>query len=166
LKVDQDSEYAPSKVSFDASSSKVKWEDIVKFAYDYGDGTPVDIRDAINPGHIYTKDWDYTVKLTVTTATGKQYNIEKKVIIKPSQKTAKIDVSLKETTTFQTISFESKNSVGQVSTYSWDFGDGEISSDANPSHAYKKPWTYKVKLTLDFADNNEMTDETEIKITN
>lgn len=166
LKVDQDSEYAPSKVSFDASASKVKWEDIVKFAYDYGDGTPVDIRDAINPGHIYTKDWDYTVKLTVTTATGKQYNIEKKVIIKPSQKTAKIDVSLKETTTFQTISFESKNSVGQVSTYSWDFGDGEISSDANPSHAYKKPWTYKVKLTLDFADNNEMTDETEITITN
>ncbi|MDD5213079.1 MAG: PKD domain-containing protein [Candidatus Gracilibacteria bacterium] len=166
LKVDQDSEYAPSKVSFDASASKVKGEDIVKFAYDYGDGTPVDIRDAINPGHIYTKDGDYTVKLTVTTATGKQYNIEKKVIIKPSQKTAKIDVSLKETTTFQTISFESKNSVGQVSTYSWDFGDGEISSDANPSHAYKKPGTYKVKLTLDFADNNEMTDETEITITN
>lgn len=166
LKVDQDSEYAPTKVSFDASSSKVKWEDIVKFAYDYGDGTPVDVRDAINPGHIYTKDWDYTVKLTVTTATWKQYSIEKKVIIKPSQKTAKIDVSLKETTTFQTISFESKNSIGQVSTYSWDFGDWEISSDANPSHAYKKAGTYKVKLTLDFADNNEMTDETEITITN
>jgi hypothetical protein len=30
--------------------------------------------------------------------------------VKPAQKTAKIDVSLKETTVGQTISFESKNS--------------------------------------------------------
>lgn len=166
LKIDQDSEYAPTKVAFDASASKVKWEDIIKFAYDYWDGNPIDIRDAINPGHIYTKDWDYTVKLTVTTTTWKQYSIEKKVIVKPAQKTAKIDVSLKETTVGQTISFESKNSEWQISTYSWDFGDGEISSEANPSHAYKKAWTYKVKLILDFADNNQMTEEVEISITN
>lgn len=164
LKITQDSEYAPTKVAFDASSSKIKWEDIVKFAYDYWDWSPVDIRDAINPGHIYTKDWDYTVKLTVTTSTWKQHSIEKKVIIKPAQKTAKISVSMKETNVWQTISFESKDSVGQISTYSWDFGDWEISSEANPSHAYKKSWTYKVKLTLDFADNNQMTEETEITI--
>jgi len=44
----------------------------VKFEYDYGDGV-VEVRDAINPGHKYTKAGDYTVKLTITGRSGKKY---------------------------------------------------------------------------------------------
>lgn len=165
LKVNQDSEYVPAKVSFDASNSKVKWENIVKFAYDYWDWTPLDIRDAINLWHIYTRDWDYTIKLVVTTETWKTYSIEKHVIIKPAQQKVKIDLSLKEAPVWQTISFESKNSIGQINNYSWNFWDWEISSEANPSHAYLKTWKYKIILTLTYANWNELSDEVEVNIT-
>lgn len=165
LKITQDSEYVPAKVSFDASNSKVRWQNIVKFAFDYWDWSPVDVRDAINPGHIYTKDWDFIVKMTATTDTWKSYTIEKHVIIKPTQQNAKITLSMKEAPVWQTISFESKDSLWQVTNYSWDFGDWEISSEANPSHAYTKTWTYKVKLTLIFANWNELSDETSVNIT-
>ncbi|MDD4151032.1 MAG: PKD domain-containing protein [Candidatus Gracilibacteria bacterium] len=165
LKLNQDSEYVPAKVSFDASNSKVKGENIVKFAYDYGDGTPIDIRDAINLGHIYTRDGDYTVKLVVTTETGKTYSIEKHVIIKPAQQKVKINLSMKDAPVGQTISFESKDSIGQINNYSWDFGDGEISSEANPSHAYLKAGKYKVTLTLSYANGNELSDGIDVNIT-
>jgi PKD repeat protein len=65
----------------------------------------------------------------------------------------------------QEIDFLSTWSMGQIIWYHWDFWDGTFSSEANPSHAFKKPWLYKVKLTLDFVNNNVMTEEIEIKIT-
>ncbi|MFA5415033.1 MAG: DUF3344 domain-containing protein, partial [Methanoregula sp.] len=37
---------------------------------------------------------------------------------------------------------------GTVSSYSWDFGDGSTSTDANPSHTYTTPGTYTVNLTV------------------
>jgi len=48
LNMKSNSEYAPAIVSFDASLSKIKDDNIVKFIYDYGDGI-VEERDAINP---------------------------------------------------------------------------------------------------------------------
>ncbi len=33
-------------------------------------------------------------------------------------------------------------------TYMWDFGDGQSSADANPSHTYSQPGSYTVTLTL------------------
>lgn len=37
---------------------------------------------------------------------------------------------------------------GPITSYSWDFGDGNTSSDANPSHTYTTPGNYTVELTL------------------
>jgi glucose/arabinose dehydrogenase len=37
---------------------------------------------------------------------------------------------------------------GQELNYSWDFGDGSSSRDANPTHVYSKVGTYSVKLTV------------------
>jgi PKD repeat protein len=63
--MEYDSNYAPVTVRFDAAESYIKNDNIIKFTYDYGDGV-IEERDAINPGHIYTKPGDYTVTLTVT----------------------------------------------------------------------------------------------------
>ena len=37
---------------------------------------------------------------------------------------------------------------GDPLTYSWDFGDGEISSEENPTHYYKNLDTYEPKITI------------------
>ena len=39
-------------------------------------------------------------------------------------------------------------STGTIDTYSWDFGDGEVSSDTNPVHTYSADGAYTVTLTV------------------
>ena len=47
--------------------------------------------------------------------------------------------------------------VSGVTQYSWDFGDGIISSQPNPVHEYKEVGEYKVLLTV---SNNSICDDT------
>ncbi|MDD1730441.1 MAG: PKD domain-containing protein, partial [Methanospirillum sp.] len=39
-------------------------------------------------------------------------------------------------------------SIGQPSTWAWNFGDGGYSYQKNPIHAYKKKGVYSVRLTI------------------
>jgi PKD repeat protein len=66
---------------------------------------------------------------------------------------------------YTSIDFSSTKSSWEIIGYFWDFGDWETSTDANPSHMYKKPWNYKVVLTLDYKNKNTLSDEIELKIT-
>lgn len=43
----------------------------------------------------------------------------------------------------------SNHSIG-ADSYHWDFGDGQFSCAANPSHVYSNPGTYVVKLRASF----------------
>ncbi|PKG83776.1 hypothetical protein CXF85_09725 [Colwellia sp. 75C3] len=59
---------------------------------------------------------------------------------------------------FETITFSSVGSndnYGRIVSYSWNFGDGESSSLANPSHEYQQVGSYNVILTV--TDNDGMT---------
>lgn len=163
LDVKSESEYAPTMVSFDASLSKVNDDNIVKFIYDYGDGVTEE-RDAKNPGHKYLKEGNYKIKMTVVTEKWKEYSISKSLVLKWQVSEAKISVSMKSAPVWQEIDFLSTDSVGQIVWYHWDFGDGNISNEANPSHAFDKAWTYTVVLTLDYANNNVMSEEIEVEV--
>ena len=39
-------------------------------------------------------------------------------------------------------------STGDITSWSWDFGDGATSTEQNPSHTYTDPGTYTVSLTV------------------
>lgn len=163
LQLEYDSNYAPVVVRFDASKSFIKNDDIIKFIYDYWNGI-VEERDAINPWHRYREAGDYTIKLTVVWKTGKEYSTEKKLILLPPAQEIKISSSLKRAPVNQGIDFSSADSAGQIVEYFWDFGDGNISTSANPTHSYKKPGTYEVKLRADFVNSNIKEDLIEIEI--
>ncbi len=162
LKIKKSRDYAPVNVSFDASDSHIKWKNITKFIFDYWDWTPPDVRDAINPWHRYLNPWNYTIKLTIVTSDGKEYSIEKKLILKPLPQKAQITVSMEKVPVFTPIDFSSNKSIWEIVNYFWDFWDWNTSTDANPSHMYKKPWTYKVKLILDFKNKNTLSAEKDI----
>ena len=66
---------------------------------------------------------------------------------------------------YTAIDFSSNKSSWEIVSYFWDFWDWQTSTDANPSHMFKKPGIYKVKLTLDYKNKNTLSDEVEIKIT-
>ena len=64
-----------------------------------------------------------------------------------------------------TVQFSSAGSSdpdGAVSTYAWDFGDGNTSSEANPSHTYTAPGTYDAVLVV--TDNNGATGNASVTI--
>jgi hypothetical protein len=164
LEINKSSEYAPSEVWFDASQSKVTGENIVEFAYDYWDWTPIDRTDA-KVTHIYSEAWHYNVKLTVTTDKGHTYDTKKQVIIKPSASEVKISSSLNKAPIFQEIDFSSDKSTWNIASYYWDFWDWTSSTKANPSHTYKKAWKYKVTLTIIFANHNKKSNFKYIEIT-
>ena len=52
---------------------------------------------------------------------------------------------------------------GDPLTYAWSFGDGAMSSDPNPLHAYDKPGNYTVRLTV--ADDRGGSDATSGSVT-
>ncbi|MDD3794173.1 MAG: PKD domain-containing protein [Candidatus Gracilibacteria bacterium] len=157
------SEYAPVIVKFDGSRSQVRDSNISKFIWDYGDGIKEE-RDAIVPGRKYAEAGDYDIKLTVVTSDGKSYSTTKKLILKPTPQSAKIKSSMKIAPTLQGIDFTSNESEGQISSYFWDFGDGNTSTEANPTHTYGKPGIYKVTLRLDFTNKNILEDYIEVEI--
>ena len=163
LQVDASSEYAPSVVKFDASKSIIKNEDIAKFVWDYGYGVIYEW-DAIIPWHKYSLPGEYEIKLKIVTQSWKDYSISKKLIIKPKSQSVSIDVSMKKTFVNAGIDFSSSKSEWQIVSYLWNFWDGAVSTEPNPTHSYRKAGNYDVSLKVDFANNNILEDKIKIEI--
>jgi len=67
--------------------------------------------------------------------------------------------------TYNDISFEVTISGGTPPyTYSWDFGDGSTSNNANPTHQYMQPGNYTVTVTVTDSNGNVASDSIEIQI--
>lgn len=163
IQIEKDSDYVPVIVRFDWSKSRVKNSDIVKFIWDYWDGVKEE-RDAIVEWHKYAKAWEYEIKLKVVTDSWEEFEAEKTLVLKPRPQNVEISSSLKKAPTYQWIDFSSEKSEWQIVAYFWDFWDWNTSSDANPTHSYKRAWTYLVNLRIDFANNNVEEDQVEIEI--
>jgi microbial collagenase len=73
-------------------------------------------------------------------------------------------VSMKRTFVNAGIDFSSTKSEWQIVAYLWDFGDKSVSTEPNPTHAYRKPGVYTVSLKVDFANNNILEDTIQIEI--
>lgn len=56
-----------------------------------------------------------------------------------------------------TVDFADQTTGGTPTSWSWDFGDGQGSTDQNPSHTYYTPGAYTVSLTVDGADTETKT---------
>jgi PKD repeat protein len=158
-----DSEYAPIIVWFDGSKSSVRDSNIVKFTWDYWDWI-IEERDAVIQWHKYVEAGEYDVKLIVTTQDWKSYSKTKRLILKPIPQSVKISTSMKRAPIWQWIDFISSGSEWQISSYVWDFWDGDISTQANPTHAFSKAWKYKVTLKLEFVNRNILEENVEIEV--
>ncbi|MDI9639746.1 PKD domain-containing protein, partial [Geitlerinema splendidum] len=143
--------YAPLTVTFTNQSSP----NATSFLWNFGDGTTATTRDAV---HAFTSPGNYTVTLTAAGAGGS--TIVQRIITvlnvpTPTPTgTPPIQAPIANFRTNQNVGFppllvEFTNlSVGTISTINWNFGDGQLSTEANPVHLYTQPGNYTVTLIV------------------
>jgi PKD repeat protein len=149
---ESDSLFAPLNISFDASASKVRSGRIAQFFYDFGEGRGTAEGGAVSE-YRYTIPGVYTVKLTVQKDDGSKDAITRQIVIKEMPKKLSVSSSVSSGIVGKTVEFTTEGTIGQVQSYSWDFGDGSSSvTEPNPNHTFEKTGKYTVKLSATYAD--------------
>lgn len=128
----------------------------VNVEWDFGDGnTSTDI----NPTHQYGAPGTYEVTLNVTYSAACQGSETKTGYITIGE-TPVVDFVADETAACQTpldVQFTNNTTGIGTITYAWDFGDGNNSTDENPSHTYTDNGVYTVSLTATNAEGCSST---------
>lgn len=125
------------------------------YFWDFGDGTTA--AGAGEIWHSYKKQGNYAVRLKITSDNGCESTIRQVKTIGSASYRTDIGVS---SLSGNTISFKSSVTGGkQPYSYLWNFGDGQSSSDANPSHTYAIGGGHPVSLTVTDADNRSTLSE-------
>ncbi|WNY23345.1 hypothetical protein MmiHf6_06520 [Methanimicrococcus hongohii] len=115
------------------------------YLWNFGDGTTSADK---NPSHTYNRTGTYSVALTVTNPCGATDSVIKSSYVSVG-KVPVADFTGTPRTGVASLAVQfTDKSQGSNLTYSWDFGDGTTSTDANPKHTYSKEGTYTVKLTV------------------
>lgn len=124
---------------------------LATWSWDFGDpASGVNNTSSLqNPSHIYDNPGIYTVSLTVTSGSGGSDTETKVDYITVDYPVPTCDFIADVTSGAAplTVNFTDL-SMDSVDTWSWDFGDGGVSSEENPSYDYSTPGTYTVSLTV------------------
>jgi PKD repeat protein len=132
---------------FDASTSVDPDGSIVGYAWDFGDDTAPGT--GVGASHVYAASGTYPVTLTVTDDRGATTSLTQDVtVVVPNIAPV---AGFTQACTGLECSFDSSTSSdldGTIESHAWDFGDGNGSTDANPTHTYDEAGTYTVSLTV------------------
>ena len=142
--------------NFDASSSTDN-VGVTSYSWAFGDGTTAT---GATPTHAYADPGTYTVTLTTTDAGGNTDTDTLTVTVSDTTDPA-AEAGDNQTISEDTVTgFNASNSTdnGQITGYSWAFGDGTTATGATPTHTYADPGTYTVTLTVTDAGGNTDTD--------
>jgi beta propeller repeat protein len=131
--------YQGQEVTFNASFSK-DWDGFLdQYYWEFGDDTSGSGPDQI---HTYTVPGVYTVVLTVIDNHGANDYDAANVTVLNRVPLVDAEASVSGTS----VSFTSSAEDYEEVTYLWEFGDGESSTDQNPTHTYPHTGIYPVKL--------------------
>jgi len=161
------SPYVNETIVFNASASTPNGGMIVSYEWDFGDGKVLIMSDPI-AYHSYLLKGNYTVSLNVTDNQG-LWSRKSKIIsvLPPGGPTAAFVWYPSSPTPNQTVTFDASGSLPgwngthhpPILTYTWDFGDGNITSLTAPViyHLYSQPGNYTVMLTVVDSGNQSNT---------
>lgn len=124
------------------------------FVWDFGDGNTSTQTD---PTHTYALDGTYTVCLTVTDACGSIQTCSSVTVGCPAPTPAYTFVA-----TGLNVDFTNTSTVGTGAMYLWDFGDGNLSTQTDPTHTYAMDGTYTVCLSVSDGCGSDSTCQTVI----
>ncbi len=139
---------APLTVSF-ADTSSPGSAAITAWAWNFGDRTPIGAEQ--NPNHVYTAPGLYTVSLTVTTTAGIDKETKVQFINVAGAPVADFTSDISSGVAPLAVKFTDSSATGSATVLSraWEFGDGGLSTEQNPSHTYTASGVYSVSLTVE-----------------
>lgn len=146
----------PLTVSLDGSSSSAYNGKIVSYEWDFGDSTPKTITGA-TISHKYTAVGTYTIKLKVVSDKNESASASKLIYVREIPLGACFSPSRKDGLAPLTVTFDSKCSMGALSSYHWTFGDGAESKLSSPTHTFDSPGSYSVTLEVTDSKSNVST---------
>lgn len=134
----------PLVVNYNSTSTG----NIAAYHWELGNGN---ISSRKNPGAVYTKAGNYSVKLIVTDVNGAKDTIEKKMLIKALENPkAGFKVSAKGGCIGEDFNFldTTAQKVSKLIRWQWSFGDGANDTTPNPKHNFSKAGTYGISLIV------------------
>jgi len=139
-----------SPVQFTDLSSVNGGPDINTWLWNFGDASSGGSNTSTlqNPSHIFANPGTYTVSLTVTNIQGCSNTLTQDIVVDP---VPQVDFSIADD-----IICLGENAVftgiGSFSSWFWNFGDGNTSTQQSPVHLYQLPGIYTVTLTASTTD--------------
>ncbi|HRP30525.1 MAG TPA: PKD domain-containing protein [Agriterribacter sp.] len=138
---------APLRVNFkDESTGDPKYWD-----WEFTDGgTFSQLANQQNPGITFSQPGTYSVTLVVRNANGANAVTKTNYITVYPSPNVSLSADLTTACLPASIQFTgtASTSVGTISDWAWDFGDGTTSTQQNPNHTYADPGYYNVALTV------------------
>ena len=134
-------------VAFDARGSSDSLGTVTAYGWDFGDGSS---GSGATATHAYQTPGHYTITLTVTNDAGQTATISHSITVDAAPSPS-FSVSPSAARTGAPVAFNagsSSDAVGTIVAYTWNFGDGAIATGLTASHAYARPGSYMVALTV------------------
>ncbi|MFA6361911.1 PKD domain-containing protein [Methanoregula sp.] len=133
---------APLKVTFSDYSQGA----ITDWNWSFGDGSLSSER---SPVHTYRANGTYNVTLAVSGPSGHNtFTYPDCITVGPLPPLARIGVDPQRADYAPLTVILTDTSMGDITGWSWDFGDGSTSTEQNPVHTYSKTGNYSVLLTV------------------
>ncbi|MFA5273050.1 MAG: PKD domain-containing protein [Candidatus Peribacter sp.] len=160
IRMDPDGGTAPLPVRFDASETVIQNEQISGFEWTFSDESQgAAHQQGAQVLHTFQKPGTYEISAKVFTTGGKEFSATKTIVVRAPVIDSCISASRMEGKVPLGIQFFSDcSTLGQRTTYAWDFGDGFSSDQKNPIHDFQLAGTYTVILTLRDGDSVSESD--------
>jgi PKD repeat protein len=132
--------------------------EIAARSWEFESGTPAASTEQ-NPTVVFSAAGTYTVTLTVTDNEGASDDFEREVTVTGAPGNAAPTAAFTKTCSGLDCDFTdgSTDADGTIASYLWDFGDGQTSTEASPSHTYAAAG--EVTVTLTVTDDDGATGE-------
>jgi len=133
---------------------------VISYIWDFGDGSQ---GTGVAPNHVYSNEGKYAVSLTVYDLAGNSgVDTASVTITTVPDNTPPLAIAGEDrfAEIFSAVMFDGSNSYDNtgITSFSWNFGDGETSTETSPTHSYNYEGEFVVNLTVQDATGNKDTD--------
>ena len=138
----------------------------LSYIWQFPGGDPISSTAENPPPVTYDADGTYDVTLILASANGCRDTLTRNGFVGIGGVTASMEADVQEVCVGDPVTF-TNTSTGGVDNVSWDFGDGNTSTDRNPIHTYDAPGTYTVSLQANNPDGcgDAVTENNFIRVT-